>query len=192
MQKPDDLSAELSLAGLCFLLSVSKQRAGQLEREGLVRRLGDNRYSIESVPAVIAHMREMVTSGGGSKAWNSARTSLAEERALAARQARLEREGRLVPADLINDFLLRFHRALRDRVLGIGVRIAPRLVHAKTAPMMQAIVDESTRGALEAICDDLRSAEVAARMQAEVAAKTRRKVPAGGVSDDDGDGSAAA
>ena len=93
----------------------------------------------------IAHMREMVTSGGGSKAWNSARTSLAEERALAARQARLEREGRLVPADLINDFLLRFHRALRDRVLGIGVRIAPRLVHAKTAPMMQAIATGSSR-----------------------------------------------
>src|SRR5262245_17700236 len=97
-QPPPGLRDTISLDALRWLLDITTQRVAQLERDGLIQRVSRGTYTIASVRSFVRTVRER---GEGPRAWNKARTELAKERAATARFARMEREGKLLPRDLV-------------------------------------------------------------------------------------------
>jgi phage terminase Nu1 subunit (DNA packaging protein) len=164
------LPSNVTAAELMRLLGVTRPRITQLEADGIVTRTGRNQYSIESVPRYVDWLRR---GHEGPAAWNRARTRLAEERALAARQVRLEREGRLLPRDTVETLVGAVFRTVRDGFLGLGARLAPQLHAARSLPAVQNLIDERTREILSALAETEVS-EVVRRIDEEAARRAKR------------------
>jgi hypothetical protein len=137
---PDGLPACLTLAQLQWLTGLTKARIGQLVVSGVIRKLGRDSYSIESIPRYCATQREGT---GGSSRWNEARTRLASERAAMAKLSRLELEGKLVPLVEMIEANCRAVAVVRDRLLGLGAKLATRLAIASKPAECQQIVYEA-------------------------------------------------
>ncbi|MCC6780930.1 MAG: hypothetical protein IT537_30525 [Hyphomicrobiales bacterium] len=149
MERPAEIPAELSLDALRWLLGdLSKQRISQLVDEGLVERLGQDRYSVGSVPAVLRAMRQ---AAAGPRDWQDARTELARERAAAAKMKREEIEGDLLPTKGVLAWTTSVARTVTTRLLMVPTKVAPRLVHEKNAGKIEAIIREAISEALEEI-----------------------------------------
>jgi hypothetical protein len=85
----------------------------------------------------------------GPQAWNQARTELARERAASARLDRQERERRVIPVDEVRACWTGIARVIRDRVLGLARKVAPRLAGLKSAAELEAILYSECVEALE-------------------------------------------
>ena len=183
MSKPGPKSAlpdKISLADMRYLLGLTSGHVNQLERDGTILKAERGMYSIESIPMYVRAMRKR---GAGPDAWNRARTRLTEERALAARQARLEREGKLLPRDACVDVVSTTFRTVRDAFLALGARLAPQLHAAPSTPAVQALLDERIREVLTAV-SQTEERETLRRIEAEAARRAKR-APVAGIEDDD-------
>jgi hypothetical protein len=161
-----NLPADLSLDDLRWMLGgLSAMRIHQLVADGIVERTARGRYALASVPNFIKAQRR---AGAGPKGWNDARTELAKERVLAAKQARLEREGKVLPRADVVFAVSTNNKIIRDRMLGLSVKIAPRLFAAESVPQAQLLLDQEIREALTSIAD-LAGAELMAIIEREAA-----------------------
>jgi hypothetical protein len=144
--RPESLPADVSLAELQYLLGLSKMRISQLTDTGIITRIARGRYSLDSVPAVLRHMREV---GAGPRDWQAARTQLMREKLALLRMQRLERAGALVPEKEMIEVHSVVWRWVRDRMLAIGVKLAPRLAAESRPAGCQLLVEVEIRQALE-------------------------------------------
>ena len=142
---PPGLSPEVSLNSLCWLLDLSAQSIGQLERQGLVQKLARNSYSVASIPAVLRAMR---TRGEGPAEYVTARTRWLQERARGAQLTRQEKEGRLVPVDQVAGAWAELALTMRSHMLSLPSRIAARIGMAKNAVEVQQILRREIEDAL--------------------------------------------
>src|SRR5262249_9076765 len=112
--KPE-LPEFVSLRELSWLLGgITAGRVSQLESEGLVERVGRDRYTLSSVPNFIKAMRARAE---GPSAYNAARTAWMQERARRAEMDRRVAEGKLAPTDQIQSVLTAILLPFRSRIL---------------------------------------------------------------------------
>jgi hypothetical protein len=164
------LPDSVSLDDLRFLLGgVSKQRVHQLEAEGILARTARGRYSIGSIPAFIKHQRSV---GSGPKAWMAARTALAEEKLRGAQIERQVREGELLLRDVALDIISRAFRDVRDKVLALPARAAPRVHGLPTVAHRFQILDAAAREICESAADQ-RAADLMAAIDRVAGAATK-------------------
>jgi phage terminase Nu1 subunit (DNA packaging protein) len=149
MAKPqatlDDLPSEIAPANLAWLLGLTVQRLGQLEREGVLTKLPSGKYPLASVPDYVRHCRQR---GEGLADWSRARTELAKERAQAARIRRLSSDGTLVPAAEVRETWAAIVAVMRTRMLAIPARVAARWGLVRSTIEAAAMVREEVHEAL--------------------------------------------
>jgi hypothetical protein len=150
MAKPkpsNELPATISLSTLRWILGdVTTEYCNQLERQGLLEKVSRGTYTTASIRSYVRATRERTL---GPQAWNQARTELARERAASARLDRQERERRVIPVDEVRACWTEIARVIRDRVLGLARKVAPRLVGLKSASEVEAILYSECVEALE-------------------------------------------
>jgi hypothetical protein len=166
-----ELPPTLSAAAMKWLLGLSNSRLEQLTTAGIVTRVERGQYSIGSIRRYAEEQRRMRAFGPAE--FNRARTALATERAAAARMTRLQREGELLPRDLVGLIITATFTAIRDRCLGLGTRVAAQCHVAPSVPAIQKIIDEFQREALEAVSQTSES-EVMQRIEQAAEAKRDR------------------
>jgi hypothetical protein len=147
-KRPDDLPETLSLAALSWLLDVTGIRINQLEREGVVEKTERGVYTTESVRSFVRAMRER---GEGPRAWNRARTQLAEERAAAARLDRLEKQGTLIQRDVMLGIACSIASAVRDKFLALPTKVAHQVAVQSSAAVCERIIHAQVIEVLEGI-----------------------------------------
>jgi phage terminase Nu1 subunit (DNA packaging protein) len=149
MAKPqpnlDELPREISPANLAWLLGLTVQRLGQMEREGILTKLPSGTYPLASVPDYVRHCRQR---GEGLADWSRARTELAKERAQAARQRRLTSDGTLVPAAEVRATWEALAMVMKTRLLAIPARVAARWGMVRSTVEAAAMVREEVHEAL--------------------------------------------
>jgi phage terminase Nu1 subunit (DNA packaging protein) len=144
----DFKSLRLSLADICWLLGLTKQRVNQLEADGVIQRLGRNKYAIGSIPRYLKLMREV---GRGPKKWQEARTELVLEKLRMAKLDREERERTLLPAQDVINWNVKFVSVVRLALLAIPSKLAPRLVDVKDAGRIESVLRGAIVEALESL-----------------------------------------
>jgi phage terminase Nu1 subunit (DNA packaging protein) len=149
------LPSDVTGAELMRLLGVTRPRVTQLAADGIVIRTGRDRYELASITRYCAWLRK----GNQGGAWNEARTALALERAASARLDRQEREGQVVRIDEVRTCWTGIARVIRDRVLGLARKVAPRLVGLKSAAGVETILYRECCECLE----ELASMEIGVR-----------------------------
>ena len=144
--KPTALPTDVSLQEVCWLLGVTKQRIDQLVAAGVVTKVARGRYSITSIPRFVETQRK---GGTGPQTWQDVRTALAQEKLIAAQRQRYRDERLLIPTAAAIEAFRGVVRVLRDRMLGLPTRMAPRVHSARTVPEVQLVLEEAVREALE-------------------------------------------
>jgi hypothetical protein len=151
VKKNHDLPKDISITAICFLLGVNRQRVGQLEAAGVVERVAPGRYSIASVPRFIDMQRK---AGGGSEAMQEAKLDLILQKITAGKLDIEEREGKLVPVDNALNAFSAVTAMVRQRILALPTKLAPRLLGKHHAGEIESILRVDIYEALEAIAND--------------------------------------
>ena len=144
--KPTALPTDISLEAICWLLACTKQRIDQLVAAGVVTKVARGRYSITSIPRFVETQRK---GGTGPQTWQDVRIALAQEKLIAAQRQRYRDERLLIPTAAAIEAFRGVVRVLRDRMLGLPTRMAPRVHSARSVPETQLILEEAVREALE-------------------------------------------
>jgi hypothetical protein len=165
------LPETVSAAELCWLLDLSISAVTLLEREGTLVKAARDAYSLESVPRYVRALRKR---GEGPASWQKARTELTVERARFAKMQRLEREGHLLPRDVVEVILGNNNRTVRDALLGLGARLAAQLHGARSASEVQALLDGRVREILTALSEQSEP-EIMRRIEQEAARRAKRQ-----------------
>ena len=140
------LPADVPLRDLCWLLACTKQRVDQLAAAGIIKKTTRGRYALTSVPRFIENQRK---GGTGPKTWQDVRIALAQEKLIAAQRQRYRDERLLIPTSPAIEAFRGVVRVLRDRMLGLPTRMAPRVHSARSVPETQLVLEEAVREALE-------------------------------------------
>lgn len=96
--------------------------------------------------------------------WKSAKAEVAE-----MELAALKRD--LVPAQDVRDVVARLFHAVKQRVLTVPTRLAPRVVNAKTAPRARELM----KGSLQECLLDLATTDLDRLLEAKAAARAKKK-----------------
>jgi hypothetical protein len=144
------LPSELTTAQMCMLLGISKQHLGRFEKDGIVEKLGKDRFSLHSVARVFEHMRNR---SAGPKAWNAARTRKMEADAARAENELRRSRGEMIPvADMKKGMDLMASMA-KTLFLASPSRMAPRLARARTPAECLELLLRENRMILQKIGD---------------------------------------
>jgi hypothetical protein len=140
MDKPDGLPTDLSVDQLRWLLGgVSARRLEQPAAAGVIERTARGRYSIKAVPAYFRFQRQAEVRGG--KNWQDVRVQVAREKLEILRLERAERERRAVPTDAVIRWITSVVTVAKTRLMGIGVKLAPRLASERAPARCQLLVE---------------------------------------------------
>jgi phage terminase Nu1 subunit (DNA packaging protein) len=143
---------KVSTSTLATLLSVNERTIAKLTEKKVLRR--EERGVFDVVDAIAAHTayRESVAAEqAGQGAYGKARAQLYLERARMARLKREELEGQLGRTSEWRAFGASVATVVKNRVLGVATKVAPRLINLKSAAQAEAIVYDGNREALEEI-----------------------------------------
>lgn len=138
------------------LLDLTERRVQQLASERIIPKASRGRYDfVESVRAYIRHLRDQVDGGQSGKVTvlDDERTRLTRARAGLAELDERERRGELVPAVQIEKFLTSILSRVRQGVLTLPSRAAPKAHDAKTIPQVERIILDCCQEVLEEISE---------------------------------------
>jgi hypothetical protein len=135
---PDTLPKEFSATELRFLLGVSQGRLSQLEGEGIIERVRPGFYSVGSICGYITFLRE--SDAHVPKELRIARRDYIREQTALKRLERLERERELLPAKSVRADSVEAATNVRNRLLVVPRRCAPKLVGLKYAREGEMVV----------------------------------------------------
>ena len=122
-------------ATLAHLLSISSRRVNQLVVERVLVRDAQGGFDpAVAVPAYIGYRERTVRAEMGDGEYAKARIAYMQEKAAAARNARLEAEGKSPFVAEMQEHLTAFCTYLRTRLLAQPTRLAPQLA-GLTAPL---------------------------------------------------------
>jgi phage terminase Nu1 subunit (DNA packaging protein) len=141
------LPETVSLADLRWLLGgVTTSHINGLTRDGILEKSDRGEYRLSSVPNYVKFMRKR---GAAPTEWHRARTMLTKERAQITRLDRFEREKRSIPTSEVLAAWTAIAVVIRNRVLVIASKVAPRLIGIRTAAEVEAILRPECEEALE-------------------------------------------
>lgn len=148
------LPETVTLRELCWLLGgLTAGRISQLKAEGVVQRVARDRYTLASVGKFCTTMRER---GQGSSELSEARLQWVKERTRGHELVRLEREGKLVPADQVETTWLSVLMFVRTKLLALPSKLAVRLGLCTDIVERQKVLRE----AIDEVLVDFASTEV--------------------------------
>jgi hypothetical protein len=154
-KRPDELPEEIPIAALRWLLGdLTTEYLNQLQRQGLITKSSRGRYPIQAVQDYVLAMRQRAL---GPTEFNNARVDLMRERVLAAKMARLEKEGELLSRAVVGVIITAIFTMVREKLLGLGTRVAAQCHLAGSVPTVQQIIDAHVREALESISESSQS-----------------------------------
>lgn len=132
-----------SVRVIARILNLTERRVQQLASEGIIPKASRGRYDfVESVRGYIGHLREEIDirQPGKITILEDQRTRLTRARAGLAELDERERRGELVPAVQIEKFLTSILSRVRQGVLTLPSRAAPKAHDAKTIPQVERII----------------------------------------------------
>lgn len=145
----------MSRQELAELLDLNEDYVTELERKGVLKKLGPNAYSVAlSVQGYIRMLRQDVIhrpkGGNGERAADlqEEQTRLTKARADKIEQELLESAGELVRKEDIVKSLAAVFAAFRAKMLSWPTKLGPRLAAAKTSPQALVILKEAVNEAL--------------------------------------------
>ena len=136
------------------LLDLTERRVQQLANEGVIPKESRGQYDlIESVRGYIRSLRNQIDSGVTAKVTvlENERARLTRARASLAELTESERRDRLVPAEQIEEFLLAILSRVRQGILSLPSRVAPRVHDANTIPEVERLILGYCKEVLEEI-----------------------------------------
>ena len=141
------------------MLKLTERRVQQLAAAGVLPKATRGRYDlIECVGAYILYLRDENENlkrlkPGGVTALEEERARLTAARAGLAELDERERQGELVPAAQIERFLSAVFSRVRQGILSLPSRVAPRAFDAKTIPECERLILEACTEALTEISE---------------------------------------
>lgn len=136
------------------VLLLTERRVQQLAAEGVIPKASRGQYDfIESVRGYIRHLREQIEPGRSNKVTilDDERARLTRARASIAELDERERREELVPAVQIEKFLQSILSRVRQGVLTLPSRAAPKAHDAKTIQQVERIILTCCQEVLEEI-----------------------------------------
>ena len=147
-----DLPTKVSTADLAKLLSVNERTITKLVDKKVLRRESRGTFdTVDAVAAYVAHREGVVAAEQGVGDYGKARAQLYLERARAARIKREQLEGSLVKVADVVAFNVGIVTLVKNRLLGVPTKVAPRLVGLKNAAEAEALVRAEVYEALTEI-----------------------------------------
>jgi phage terminase Nu1 subunit (DNA packaging protein) len=151
------LPSRISTANLARLLGVSERTIGKLVDKGVLRRASYGTFDVtDSVQAFISYREQVAAGEREGSAYARARAALTLERARLMRLKREALEGTLLRTDEVIAADTAVYGHVRNRVLAIADKTAPRAFAAKSVGEVRALI---YRDCCEA-CEELATTEV--------------------------------
>ena len=132
-------------------MSSAKTIAKLVDKKVLRREARGVLDLVDAVAAFIAHREAVTAAEQGVGDYGKARAQLYLERARAARIKREQLEGSLVSVAKVIAFNVGIVSLVKNRLLGVPTKVAPRLVGLKTAAEAEALVRAEVHEALAEI-----------------------------------------
>jgi hypothetical protein len=118
--------SDVSTQDLQHLLGgLTNARLTQLEQSGIIKRTKHGRYTTDSIPSFIEFQRR---AGGGSEELQEARLDLLLQKITMGKLDLEERQGKLVPVEIVRQTWISIVAMVRGRFLSIPSKLAPRLL----------------------------------------------------------------
>jgi len=142
MAKPVNVSA------IGQLLKLTDRRIQQLVKENVLPRPVKGLYEpVACIHAYIDYLRKKVA-GAGEVSLTDERTRLTKCQADLAEMALAKARGQLIPAERARMAWGSVIQAVRQKLLSLPVRLAPRLASTRSIPIAKEILEESIREVL--------------------------------------------
>jgi phage terminase Nu1 subunit (DNA packaging protein) len=126
---------------LATILGITTRRVEQLANKGILKREGRGSFDLaDNVQAFVAHRESVIAAEHGVGDFGRARADLYRERAKMARLQREEIEGSLIPTGEVIAMNTSIAAVIKQRMLAVGPKLAPRLTGLRTPAEAQAIV----------------------------------------------------
>ncbi len=162
------------------VLLLTERRVQQLASEGIIPKASRGQYDfIESVRGYIRHLRDQIEPNRSNKVTilDDERARLTRARASIAELDERERREELVPAVQIEKFLQAILARVRQGVLTLPSRAAPKAHDAKTIPEVERIILACCQEVLEEISKTRLDFEAATDRTAGARADSEGVVP---------------
>jgi hypothetical protein len=138
---------DLSTQELQYLLGdISRARLAQLEQAGVIKRTAHGRYATSSIPAFVKLQRE---AGAGPEALQDAKLDLLLQKVTMGKLDLEERQGKLVSIDEVREGWSAIVSMVRQRILALPSKLAPRLLGKHHAGEVESILRVGVYEALE-------------------------------------------
>src|ERR1700730_12867925 len=140
------LPETVTTADFAGLADITPRQCQRLVAAGILTQTAYGTFHLKTAfQAFIKHKskREQNTS-----AYGKARTEVMEERAASARLARLEKEGVLVPAADVLEFITPFVTLCKTHMLRVPTKSAPKVFRLPTIGAVAAVLTEDIREAM--------------------------------------------
>ncbi len=138
------------------VLTLTERRVQQLAAEGILPKPLRGQYDfIECVRAYVLYQRKLIEAipQASETQLDGEKTRLTSARAGLAELDEAERRLQLIPAAQIEDFLTAIFSRIRQGILSLPSRLAPRAHDAKTIPEVERIILDGCQEALAEIAD---------------------------------------
>jgi phage terminase Nu1 subunit (DNA packaging protein) len=133
-------AAKISAADLAAVLGISERRVNQLAAKKILTRENGLFDLAENVQAFVGFRERAVAAEFGETSFRAARTDLYREKAAMAKLDRAEREGKVLDVAEVRRAWITVATVVRNRLLGVAAKLAPRLVGVRSAAEAQAVV----------------------------------------------------
>src|SRR5262249_8950723 len=132
----------VSAKDLSVVLSIGRRQVNRLTEMGILVSSGRDQFELAaSVVGYVGYRERLVEQRlGGGDSYASARTLKTREQALEAQTRRLEREGSLLPIEDVERTWSAIFASVKTRLLAIPNRAVPKLMKAKVAAEMGAVL----------------------------------------------------
>jgi phage terminase Nu1 subunit (DNA packaging protein) len=150
------LPTEVSTNQLASLLRLSAQRINQLAAANVLQKTARNKFNLAgSIASYIAHRERVISEErlGTVGTLQQARTELTEARAALVSIDLAERQRAVIPISEIEEGWAALMLVLRQHLLAVPTKLAPRLAAARSAVEMQGILRSEIHGCLQRIVD---------------------------------------
>jgi phage terminase Nu1 subunit (DNA packaging protein) len=143
------LPRTVSATDLAALLGINDRTLRRLCTRSVLRRNARGSFHLaDTVRTYIAHREAAVAAEHGRGAYATARAQLTAEKAQMAKLQRQVLENSLAPLDEVRSVWSAITIVFRTRMLGIGPKVAARLVGLRSAAEIEAIISQEVREAL--------------------------------------------
>ena len=150
-QPKSALPDAVSLDVMRMLLGgVTTSHINGLARQGIIEKTERGMYTLASVGDYVRWLRRVQD---GPRNWQDVRTEIGREKLALLKLDQQERERRVIPVGEVRQCWTTIARTIRDKILGLASRLAPRLTGIRTAVEVEAILRPELEQCLEELAN---------------------------------------